>query len=107
MKGAATPSTVLNPFRYWSFTHTAAGAVGVGEDTSMRDAANIVLAMRGAGNDSTLSLTVPIQDASYATAAGSAVKWDTARAQELFAMLREDRPLEAPPVGTDGTPSGG
>ena len=33
MKGAATPSTVLNPFRYWSFTHTAAGAVGVGEDT--------------------------------------------------------------------------
>lgn len=107
MKGAATPSTVLNPFRYWSFTHTAAGAVGVGEDTSMRDAANILLAMRGAGNDSTLSLTVPIQDTAYETRAGVAVKWDTERAEALFTMLREDQPLEAPPAGTDGKPSGG
>ncbi|MFW5469378.1 LCP family protein [Knoellia sp. CPCC 206435] len=107
MKGAATPSTVLNPFRYWSFTHTAAGAVGVGEETGMRDAANILLAMRGAGNDSTLSLTVPIQDANYPTAAGSAVKWDSERARELFTMLREDQPLEAPPAGTDGKPSAG
>lgn len=107
MKGAATPSTVLNPFRYWSFTHTAAGAVGVGQETSMRDAANILLAMRGAGNDSTLSLTVPLQDLDYPTAAGSAVKWDTERARALFTMLREDQPLEGPPAGTDGKPSGG
>lgn len=107
MKAAATPSTVLNPFRYWSFTHTAAGAVGVGEDTSMRDAASILLAMRGAGNDSTLSLTVPIQDTAYRTSAGIAVKWDTERAAALFTMLREDQPLEAPPAGTDGEPSGG
>ncbi|KGN41113.1 LCP family protein, partial [Knoellia aerolata] len=107
MKGAATPSTVLNPFRYWSFTHTAASAVGVGEETGMRDAANILLAMRGAGNDSTLSLTVPIQDANYPTAAGSAVKWDTERAKALFTMLREDQPLEGPPAGTDGKPSQG
>ncbi|KGN36910.1 transcriptional regulator [Knoellia subterranea KCTC 19937] len=107
MKGAATPSTVLNPFRYWSFTHTAAGAVGVGDDTSMKDAANILLAMRGASNDSTLSLTVPLQSVNYQTSAGSSVKWDTERAQALFTMLREDQPLEAPPTGTDGKPSGG
>lgn len=107
MKGAATPSTVLNPFRYWSSTHTAAAAVGVGKDTSMKDAANILLAMRGAGNDSTLSMTVPIQDADYQTSAGSSVKWDTERAQALFTMLREDQPLEAPPAGTDGKPSDG
>lgn len=107
MKGAATPSTVLNPFRYWSFTHTAAGAVGVGKDTSMKDASNILLAMRGASNDSTLSLTVPLKDLAYQTHAGLAVKWDTERAQALFTMLREDQPLEAPPAGTDGKPSGG
>lgn len=107
MKGAATPSTVLNPFRYWSFTHTSAAAVGVGQDTSMRDAAHILLAMRGAGNDSTLSLTVPLANLAYRTRAGLAVKWDTERAQALFTMLREDQPLEAPPAGTDGKPSGG
>ncbi|MFW5462975.1 LCP family protein [Knoellia sp. CPCC 206453] len=107
MKGAATPATVLNPFRYWSFTHTSAGAVGVGQDTSMKDATNILLAMRGAGNDSTLSLTVPISDPDFQTSAGSSVKWDTERAQALFTMLREDQPLEAPPAGTDGKPTGG
>nr|WP_052110111.1 LCP family protein [Knoellia sinensis] len=107
MKGAATPSTVLNPFRYWSFTHTAAGAVGVGEDTSMRDSANILLALRGASDDSTLSLTVPIESTAYQTRNGIAVKWDTERAQALFTMLREDQPLEAPPAGTDGKPSQG
>lgn len=107
MKGAATPGTVLNPFRYWSFTHTAAGAVGVGEDTSMKDSANILLALRGAGNDSTLSLTVPISDPDFQTSAGSSIKWDTERAQALFTMLREDQPLEAPPAGTDGEPTGG
>lgn len=106
MKGAATPSTVVNPFRYWSFTHTAAGAVGVGQDTSMRDASKILLAMRGASNDSTLSLTVPLSNTNYQTSAGSSVKWDTERAQALFTSLREDQPLEAPPAGTDGVPSG-
>ena len=73
----------------------------------MKDATNILLAMRGAGNDSTLSLTVPIADADFQTSAGSSVKWDTERAQALFTMLREDQPLEAPPAGTDGKPTGG
>lgn len=107
MKAAATPSTVLNPFRYWTFTHTAADAVGVGEDTSLRDASRILLAMRGAGNGSTLSLTVPIESTNYPTRNGIAVKWDSERAQSLFTALREDQPLEAPPAGTDGKPSGG
>ena len=50
---------------------------------------------------------MPIQDANYPTAAGSAVKWDTERAKALFTLLREDQPLEAPPAGTDGKPSAG
>ena len=43
----------------------------------------------------------------YQTSAGSAVKWDTERAKALFTMLRNDEPLEEPPPGTDGKPSGG
>ena len=35
MKQAATPSTVLIPWRWWGFTHTAASSVVVGEDTSL------------------------------------------------------------------------
>ena len=51
MKKAATPSTVLVPTRYWGFTHASAKGLIVGEDTSMRDASRVLLAMRAVSND--------------------------------------------------------
>ncbi|MGA8979684.1 MAG: LCP family protein [Pedococcus sp.] len=107
MKKALTPSTVLVPTRYWGFTHAAAQGLIVGEDTSMRDASRVLLAMRAVSGGQGLSLVVPLQSLNYPTAAGSAVKWDTERATSLFTILREDQPLESPPPGTDGKPSGG
>ena len=107
MKKAATPSTVLVPTRYWGFTHAAAKGLIVGEDTSMTDAGRVMLALRAVSRDEGLSLVVPIQSENYQTQAGSSVKWNTARAKELFSMLRNDEPLEEPPPGTDGKPSGG
>ena len=107
MKKALTPSTVLVPTRYWSFSHASAKGLIVGEDTSMRDASRVLLAMRAVSNDNGLSLVVPLSSLNYQTSAGSAVKWDTARAKALFTLLRNDTPLEAPPEGTDGKPSGG
>ena len=106
MKKALTPSTVLIPTRYWSFSHAAAQGLIVGEDTSMRDASRVLLAMRAVSNDEGLSLVVPLSSLNYQTSAGSSVKWDTARAKALFTLLRKDTPLEAPPEGTDGKPSG-
>jgi len=107
MKKAATPSTVLAPTRYWSFTHASAKGLIVGEDTSMRDASRVLLAMRSVSKDEGLSLVVPIESLNYQTSAGSSVKWNTERARSLFATLRQDEPLESPPPGTDGKPSGG
>lgn len=107
MKKALTPSTVLVPTRYWSFSHASAKGLIVGEDTSMRDASRVLLAMRAVSQGKGLSLVVPLQSLNYQTNAGSSVKWDTARAKALFTDLREDKPLESPPPGTDGKPSGG
>lgn len=107
MKQAATPSTVLLPWRWWGFTHAAASAVLVGEDTGLADSYRILSAMRGVSDGSTLSLVVPIGDANAQTSAGSSVTWDDKRARTLFTMLREGTPLQAPPPGTDGEPSGG
>jgi LCP family protein required for cell wall assembly len=107
MKKALTPSTVLIPTRYWGFSHAAAKGLIVGEDTSMRDASRVLLAMRAVSGGKGLSLVVPIQSVNYQTSAGSSVKWDTQRAKALFTTLRNDEPLEAPPAGTDGKPSGG
>jgi LCP family protein required for cell wall assembly len=107
MKKALTPSTVLIPTRYWSFSHAAAQGLIVGQDTSMRDASRVLLAMRAVSDGKALSLVVPLSSLDYQTSAGTSVKWDTARAKALFTLLRNDTPLEAPPAGTDGKPSGG
>jgi LCP family protein required for cell wall assembly len=107
MKKALNPSTVLVPTTWWSFTHAAAEGLVVGEDTSLRDSTRVLQALRAVSRDEGLSLVVPIQTDSLQTSAGSAVKWDTERARALFALLRADEPLEAPPAGTDGKPAGG
>lgn len=101
MKQAATPSTVLIPWKYKSFADAAAGGLIVGEETSLMDAVRVLQAMRAVSNDEGLSLTVPIADTSYQTRnAGVAVKWDTEKALALFKTLKNDDPLTAPPPGT-------
>ncbi len=107
MRKAATPGTVLNPFRYWTFTHAAAAGVLIGEDTSLLDVTRVLRAMRAVSSDQALSLVVPVSDINYQTNAGSSVKWDAARAAALFEALRKDTPLTVAPEGTDGRPTGG
>ena len=106
MKQAATPSTVLIPWRWWGFTHTAASSVIVGEDTSLLDSYRILSTMRKVSSDEALSLVVPLSSTNTTTRAGSSVMWDDERAESLFTMLREGEPIEEPPPGTDGEPSG-
>ena len=106
MKQAATPSTVLLPWRWWGFTHSAASGVIVGEDTSVVDSYRILSTMRKVSSDEALSLVVPLSSTNTTTRAGSSVIWDEDRAADLFTMLREGQPIEEPPPGTDGEPSG-
>ncbi|MGG5257975.1 LCP family protein [Phycicoccus avicenniae] len=106
-KKAATPGTVLVPWRWWGFTHAAASSVFVGEDTSLLDAYRILSTMRKVSSDEALSLVVPVSDLNASTNAGSSVLWDDQRAKDLFGMLRDGTPLESPPEGTDGKPTGG
>ncbi|GAA2742776.1 LCP family protein [Terrabacter aerolatus] len=102
MKKAATPATVLIPWRYKSFADASAAGLAVGSQTSMMDAVRVLQAMRSVSNDQGLSLSVPTSDLSYRTSAGAlAVKWDTERAKALFTALKNDEPLtEAPPGST-------
>jgi hypothetical protein len=106
MKQAATPSTVLLPWRWWSFTHAAAGNLVIGEDTSITDAYRVLQALRGVSSGESLSLVVPLASTNTTTNAGSSVIWNEKRADALFTMMRDGTPLEKAPAGTDGTPSG-
>ena len=101
MKKAATPSTVLIPWRYKSFADASAAGLAVGQDTGIMDAVRVLQAMRAVSNDEGLSLSVPTSDLAYRTSAGAlAVKWDTERAKALFRALKDDEPLTEPPPGT-------
>ncbi|CCH79244.1 Cell envelope-related transcriptional attenuator [Nostocoides japonicum T1-X7] len=107
MKKVATPSTVLIPTRYYHTMMSIASAVRVSDDMSISDAVRVMKTLRGTSSGNTLSFTVPLSTWNYPTAnAGSAVKWDTELAKQLFRDLREDKALTAPPKGTDGQPTG-
>jgi len=106
MTKAATPATVLVPWRWWGFTHEAASGVIVGEDTSLLDGYRILSTMREVSNGNALSLVVPLASTNASTDAGSSVLWDEERADAFFTMLRDGEPVTEPPAGTDGEPSG-
>ena len=101
MKKAATPATVLIPWRYKSFADASAAGLAVGTETGITDAVRVLMAMRDISNDNGLSLSVPTSDLAYRTSGGAvAVKWDTERAKALFRALKSDEPLTEPPPGT-------
>jgi LCP family protein required for cell wall assembly len=101
MHKAASPSTALIPWRYYGFSTTAGEGLTVGEDTSLRDVTRVLQAMRSVSSSEGLSLTVPISNPALQTPEGSAVKWDSPRAVELFNAIKKDEPLTVAPGGSD------
>ncbi len=86
-KKSATPATVLNPVRYWTLTHAVADSITVGKDTGLVETGSMALAMRKVAGQDGYTLTVPVADADYYTPVGSAVLWDTDRAEAMFSEL--------------------
>ncbi|MDQ5841675.1 MAG: LCP family protein [Chloroflexota bacterium] len=100
MHKAASPSTVLIPWRYYGFATTAGAGLTVGEDTSLRDVTRVLQAMRSVSSGDGLSLTVPVSNPALPTHVGSAVKWDSPKAAELFNAIKNDTPLTVAPAGS-------
>ena len=88
LRKLTSPGTLLNPFASIPAAFAAPGAVKVDSSTHLYQLLQLALALR---NPQTT--TVPIADANYQTAAGDAVLWDHARAQQLFRNLNHDRPV--------------
>ena len=90
---ASSPVNVILPWRLHSIATAGGGALTVGQDESAIEVAKVMMAIRDIGKGNGASVTVPVSDPNLQTAAGSAVKWDTPRAKQLFADLRNDTPL--------------
>ena len=100
MHKAASPSTALIPWRYYSFATAAGAGLTVGEDTSLRDVTRVLQAMRSVSDGQGLSLTVPVSNPALPTRVGSAVKWDSEKALKLFNAIKNDEPLTVAPTGS-------
>ncbi len=87
MKKVATPAVLLNPISMWKLVDASANSVNVGAGDSVRDLANLAIAMRSLANGKGTLMTVPVATAEAITAAGSSVIWDEIAARELFVSL--------------------
>jgi anionic cell wall polymer biosynthesis LytR-Cps2A-Psr (LCP) family protein len=88
---AASPWTILNPFKLYPVIGSGLDTLIVDKDMSLRNLASMFFAMKGVSGGDGQSLTVPIANANFMTASdGDAVKWDMTKAKTLFGELKND-----------------
>jgi LCP family protein required for cell wall assembly len=85
---AASPAVWLNPWRWYSVAHAAAGALTVDQGDHAWDMVRLGWALHG----STTALTVPIGEFTNSDV-GSVVVWDHEKAAQLFDALAADQPV--------------
>ena len=83
-KKGVSAGTILNPVRYWRLSTATAGALKLGEDTSLLNMVSLALAMRKVSGSDGLTLTVPVSNPGASTPVGSAVLWDNDEAKKMF-----------------------
>lgn len=87
---AASPATLLNPFRAFPLASAGGGAVTLDDDSSVTDLVGFLRGMRAATGADGVSMTVPVSDPNLRTSHGVAVKWDTEEALAMFEDLKRD-----------------
>ena len=86
-KKAASPMTVINPFRWWGLNTGAAQSVKTDPSTGVVATAGVVAPMMKVAGGQGLTLMVPISNPNKSTAAGSSMIWDDAKAKEMFGEI--------------------
>ncbi|SCE52317.1 transcriptional attenuator, LytR family, partial [Streptomyces sp. DvalAA-14] len=95
---AASPTTILNPFKLYPVIGSGLDTLVVDKKMSLPDLASMFWAMKGVTGGGGHSITVPIANANYSTPNdGDAVKWDMTKAKTLFDELKNDQQVT---VGT-------
>jgi hypothetical protein len=87
-KKAASPWTVINPFRYARLAMAGSDSVRVGKGTGLLATMRFAWAMTRVNGTNGLTCGVPIRDL--------AVHWDPVRARKLFTYVKENRTSDIP-----------
>ena len=88
-KKASSPSTFLNPIRYYNVATKGVDALTVDKDMSLFDFIRFARGMRAVSGSGGVTLSVPVSNENYRLPDGSvAVRWDRTKAQALFDKLK-------------------
>ncbi|MEY9849104.1 LCP family protein required for cell wall assembly [Streptacidiphilus sp. BW17] len=91
---AATPSTLLNPFKLYPALSAGMATLSVDKSMTPYDLAQMFFAMKDVQGGNGHSLTVPVGNANYYTPTdGDALLWDKTQAKTLFSELQNDQPV--------------
>ncbi|OIJ63795.1 LCP family protein [Streptomyces mangrovisoli] len=96
---ASSSGVLLNPMKFRDVTRAVLGSVRADKGFGTDELIDLGRAMRNFSPSSSEFTTVPIGQMGYVVPGlGSTLKWDTEKADRLFAALRDDKPLAAAPA---------
>lgn len=91
---AFTPGVLLDPLQQHRVADAATAAVKVDDGTGLTDLVGLARALRAISGGKGVATTVPVADPGYSVpGVGDTVRWDRAKAQQLFADLEAGRPV--------------
>ncbi|MCK8434490.1 LytR family transcriptional regulator [Streptomyces sp. D2-8] len=90
---AAAPGVALDPFSTYPALSAGLDTLVVDKDMELPSLLSLFRAMKSVSGGGGRQLNVPVVKGGFRTAGGSALQWDRAKAEELFAELRGDRPV--------------
>ncbi|AOR33922.1 LytR family transcriptional regulator [Streptomyces fodineus] len=91
---ATSSGVLLNPMRFRDVTRAVLGSVRADEGFGTDELLDLGRAMRNFTPSSSEFTTVPIAQLNYEVKGiGSTLRWDQAKADQLFTALRDDKPL--------------
>jgi LCP family protein required for cell wall assembly len=94
---AASPVTLLNPFRIVPFANSAIGTLTVDDSTHVWNLASLGFAMRSLSGTGGVTTTVPI-DLSSSVSGG--VVWNKQKSGRFFNAIREDQEIPSDLIST-------
>ncbi|WP_433462619.1 LCP family protein [Spirillospora sp. CA-128828] len=93
MKKAASPGTLINPFRSVPLALNATSNFLVDDDDHLYDLVRMMWAMKNVSGGSGVTTTVPIGGTGSSAAAGSYITWDRSKSSKLFDALKQDQEI--------------
>ncbi|MEU9865650.1 LCP family protein [Streptomyces sp. NPDC047971] len=86
---AATPGTILNPFRLYPTLGAGLDTLIVDKDMSLYDLGKMFFAMKGISGGNGKSMNIPISG----SAPQGSLKWDMPKVKQLVSQIQNDEPV--------------